>query len=133
MLKWLHFHDASAQEQPTEQVGFTGEARAVSAGSFRARDGPAEAEWVRLHERASNHRIRAVFFAGVALLVSMTKATACKLELAMSYDQMAYHRERERHCREMAETAADPDVRRRHEELADLHARRASEAVDSRP
>ena len=37
-----------------------------------------------------------------------------------------YHRERERHCRSLAELASDPDVRRRHEELADLHASRAS-------
>lgn len=51
----------------------------------------------------------------------------------MSFDQMAYHRQREQHCREMAETAADPDVRRRHEELADLHANRAAPEGDSRP
>jgi hypothetical protein len=37
-----------------------------------------------------------------------------------------YHRIRERHCREMAELALDPDVRRRHEELANLHASRAA-------
>jgi hypothetical protein len=43
----------------------------------------------------------------------------------MSYNDQAYHRERERHCRSMAALAADPDVRRRHEELADLHADRA--------
>ena len=40
---------------------------------------------------------------------------------------LSYHREREQHCRSMAELAADPDVRRRHEELADLHASRASQ------
>lgn len=51
----------------------------------------------------------------------------------MSYNQMAYHRQREQRCREMAQTATDPDVRRRHEELADLHAGRASEPGDSRP
>ena len=51
----------------------------------------------------------------------------------MSFEQTAYHRQRERHCREMAETAIDPDIRRRHEELADLHASRASEDLDSRP
>ena len=51
----------------------------------------------------------------------------------MSYNQMAYHRQREQQCRELAETATDPDVRRRHEELADLHAGRASEYVDSQP
>lgn len=44
----------------------------------------------------------------------------------MSYDQH-YHRERERHCRAMAERADDPDVRRRHEELASLHAGRAAD------
>jgi hypothetical protein len=44
----------------------------------------------------------------------------------MSYDDHLYHRERERHCRSMANLASDPDVRRRHEELADLHAVRAS-------
>ena len=37
-----------------------------------------------------------------------------------------YHRERERRCREMAKLASDPDVRRRHEELAALHANRAA-------
>lgn len=51
----------------------------------------------------------------------------------MSFDQMAYHRQREQHCREMAQRATDPDVRRRHEELADLHASRAYEDFDSQP
>ena len=41
-------------------------------------------------------------------------------------DQIYYHRERERHCRTMAERASDPEVRRRHEELAKLHAARAA-------
>jgi hypothetical protein len=50
----------------------------------------------------------------------------------MSYDQLAYHRQREQHCREMAQSATDPDVRRRHEELADLHGR-AYEDFDSQP
>lgn len=50
----------------------------------------------------------------------------------MSYEDMAYHRQREQHCRELAEIASDPDVRRRHEELADLHASRASQFVDVR-
>ena len=45
----------------------------------------------------------------------------------MSYEDRTYHRERERHCRSMAEIASDPDVRRRHEELADLHAGRAAQ------
>jgi hypothetical protein len=44
----------------------------------------------------------------------------------MSYEDHVYHREREQHCRAMAQFATDPDVRRRHEELADLHARRAA-------
>ena len=51
----------------------------------------------------------------------------------MSYEQMAYHRQREQQCREMAEGATDPDVRRRHEELADLHSDRLSAEFDSRP
>jgi hypothetical protein len=45
----------------------------------------------------------------------------------MSYDDLDFHRERERHCRSQAELASDPDVRRRHEELADLHASRAAQ------
>jgi hypothetical protein len=44
----------------------------------------------------------------------------------MSYEDHVYHREREQHCRSMAELARDPDVRRRHEELASLHAHRAA-------
>ena len=44
----------------------------------------------------------------------------------MSYDDHQYHRERERQCRSMADLASDPDVRRRHEELAKLHAGRAA-------
>jgi hypothetical protein len=43
----------------------------------------------------------------------------------MSYEHHEYHRSREQHCRAMAELANDPDVRRRHEELASLHAGRA--------
>lgn len=50
----------------------------------------------------------------------------------MSLEQLTYHREREQHCREMAEVAKDPEVRRRHVELADLHAGRISEDCDSR-
>ena len=64
---------------------------------------------------------------------SQCDAAACKPEPSMSYEQMAYHRQREQQCREMAESAADPDVRRRHEELADLHASRLSGELDSRP
>ena len=59
-------------------------------------------------------------------------AVACKPELAMSLEQMAYHRQRAQQCRELAECATDPDVRRRHEELARLHAGRASEDLDRR-
>jgi len=44
----------------------------------------------------------------------------------MIYHDQDYHRERVRQCRIMAEQASDPDVRRRHEELADLHAGRLS-------
>lgn len=43
----------------------------------------------------------------------------------MSHNNHVYHRERELHCRAMAARARDPDVRRRHEELASLHADRA--------
>ena len=41
----------------------------------------------------------------------------------MSYEDQNYHQDRERQCRSMAELAHDPDIRRRHEELAELHAR----------
>ena len=44
----------------------------------------------------------------------------------MSNETHIYHREREQHCRAMAELAQDPEVRRRHEELASLHAGRAA-------
>ena len=44
----------------------------------------------------------------------------------MSYEDQLYHREREQHCREMAKLAIDSEIRRRHEELALLHADRAS-------
>ena len=43
----------------------------------------------------------------------------------MSHNDHVYHQERELHCRGMAAQARDPDVRRRHEELASLHAARA--------
>ena len=45
---------------------------------------------------------------------------------AMRSDDRLYHQRRERHCRELAERAANPEVRRRHEELAALHAERAA-------
>jgi len=44
----------------------------------------------------------------------------------MSYENHLYHSQRARRCRDMAQLAADPDVRRRHEELASLHADRAA-------
>jgi hypothetical protein len=44
----------------------------------------------------------------------------------MTQETHNYHRQRERHCRSMAARAADPDIRRRHEELAELHAGRAA-------
>ena len=44
----------------------------------------------------------------------------------MSNETHIYHREREQHCRAMAELALDPEVRSRHEELASLHAGRAA-------
>lgn len=51
----------------------------------------------------------------------------------MTYEQVAYHRQREQHCRELAEGATDPEVRRRHEELADLHASRTMGDFELRP
>lgn len=45
----------------------------------------------------------------------------------MSYDDHNYHRQRAEQCRALAATASDPDVRRRHEELAELHASRAAD------
>ena len=44
----------------------------------------------------------------------------------MSEEDLAFHRQRELHCRELAEHASNPDVRRRHEELAKMHAEMAS-------
>ena len=44
----------------------------------------------------------------------------------MSYDDHRYHSTRARQCRASAKLATDPDIRRRHEELAALHADRAS-------
>jgi hypothetical protein len=43
----------------------------------------------------------------------------------MDQEHFAYHRSREQQCREMAQNASDPQIRRRHEELAQLHAGRA--------
>jgi len=50
----------------------------------------------------------------------------------VSFEQLAYHRQREQHCREMAEIATDPEIRRRHEELANLHAGRVYEGLQAR-
>lgn len=47
----------------------------------------------------------------------------------MSTESAAYHRQREQECRELAETASDPEVRRRHEELANLHAGAAARSA----
>ena len=46
--------------------------------------------------------------------------------MTMSFEDHSYHVERAQKCRELAAAATDPDVRRRHEELAELHAGRAS-------
>lgn len=51
----------------------------------------------------------------------------------MSNEDLAYHRQREQQCRQLAETSSDPDVRRRHEELANLHASRVAQHVDVQP
>lgn len=45
----------------------------------------------------------------------------------MNYEVRNYHREREQQCRGMAELASDPEIRRRHEELAELHASQAAD------
>ncbi|NUQ17723.1 MAG: hypothetical protein HOP95_04610 [Sphingomonas sp.] len=45
----------------------------------------------------------------------------------MSTEDLSYHRQRERHCRSMAELASDPEARRRHNELAELHAARIAQ------
>lgn len=43
----------------------------------------------------------------------------------MGYDEQIYHRQRAEQCRVQAELASDPEVRKRHKELAQLHAGRA--------
>ena len=48
----------------------------------------------------------------------------------MSYEDHLYHSVRAQQCRDMADLAADPDVRRRHEELASLHSERAERFED---
>jgi hypothetical protein len=49
----------------------------------------------------------------------------------MRDDDHHYHRDREQQCRALAKAASDPDVRRRHEELAELHAIRAAQVNSS--
>ena len=44
----------------------------------------------------------------------------------MSFEVHVYHQERARQCQSMADCASDPDIRRRHETLASLHAGRAA-------
>jgi len=39
-------------------------------------------------------------------------------------DDVIYYRERERHCREMAQKAGDPAVQQTHQQFADAYARR---------
>ena len=51
----------------------------------------------------------------------------------MSFEDLNYHRERERQCRDLAAAASDPDVRRRHQELADLHASRFADFQSAPP
>ena len=46
----------------------------------------------------------------------------------MRYDEQIYHRQRAEQCRTMAELASDAEVRRRHQQLARLHAGRAIDA-----
>jgi hypothetical protein len=47
----------------------------------------------------------------------------------MTYEDHLYHTERERQCRELGESSPDPDIRRRHLELAELHAGRAASSM----
>ncbi|MDQ3482969.1 MAG: hypothetical protein M3448_06140, partial [Pseudomonadota bacterium] len=51
------------------------------------------------------------------------------LEAAMSEQSRSYHRQREQQCRELAQSSTHPEIRRRHEELAQLHASAASDLV----
>lgn len=43
----------------------------------------------------------------------------------MGYEDQIYHRQRAEQCRSMAALASDPEIRRRHQQLAQLHAGRA--------
>jgi hypothetical protein len=69
----------------------------------------------------------------MAPLTALKSLPLVNWSLAMTFDQMAYHRQRAQHCRDMAESATDPDVRRRHEELAQLHASRSDSGSYARP
>jgi hypothetical protein len=51
----------------------------------------------------------------------------------MRNDDQAYHSERAAHCRSMAKLATTDDVRRRHEELAALHAGLATTVREATP
>jgi hypothetical protein len=44
----------------------------------------------------------------------------------MAHEDFVYHSERAQQCRELAERACDPEIGRRHAELAELHAERAA-------
>ena len=46
----------------------------------------------------------------------------------MTNRDQEYHRRRADQCRALADAAIDPDVRRRHEELAELHASAAAKS-----
>jgi hypothetical protein len=49
----------------------------------------------------------------------------------MSDEDLTYHQERVEQCRSMAQKANDPEIRRRHEQLASLHAQIASRPTAS--
>ena len=44
----------------------------------------------------------------------------------MAHKDFVYHTERAQQCRALAERAEDPEIGRRHAELAELHAERAA-------
>jgi hypothetical protein len=45
----------------------------------------------------------------------------------MSEDDLTYHRSRAEHCRQLAQLARDPEVRKRHQQLAELHSGRLTQ------
>lgn len=101
------------------------------------------ADYRQIRRRALNNGIvvagSASVHTGVTLLtdpsgsgaIFASPARSCRLyepgAETMGFDDPGYHRERERQCRTLAERATDPDICRRHEELAELHAGRAAE------